>query len=461
MIDSRTSQVRKVACMSCIRGHRSNSCGIPVCRTKVFWTVKRPGRPSNSCTCRYGATEGCRCVMTKSACPHKPKKGEKRSVDCRCDEQGRFCCLLELEHWDALTSLQNPTVDFYPSREALDERHTAGTPRAFPPTPVSYSANTPQPLGSQPNTPGSPQTAIRSTTPCSAQFTKPHSPAPVPRFGLMGVGTPWGSEGHHGENVLIWEGQAPPAPRKYQSYSGFKQPEPYSCFNQPDPSTMTSLAPPAAVPSADYSYTSPSNNNTAQNQFQDAEAGVSASVSQPGHLAWPTQSDHLFQNQEFAPVTQCLEAMSMLSQEPPSSAFGVHDKLMQDFYNYPFPSSICQSCGLNGCSCRNCPPVFQNPESGSWAQGCTRKHVHFPGPAPQTGGCCDGGMPRQDLPPQSNDNILEQSQDFGMIGLQQNIDPTLSREFTMDDLKMLDGEFGEFLNNDPEQTTFGCCSGNR
>ena len=106
VIDSRTSQLCKVACMSCIRGHRTTSCGIPVCRTKIFWTVKRPGRPSNSCTCRYGATGGCKCVVAKTACPHKSKKGEKRTGECRCDEQGRYCCLIEPEHWTALLSLQ-------------------------------------------------------------------------------------------------------------------------------------------------------------------------------------------------------------------------------------------------------------------------------------------------------------------------------------------------------------------
>jgi hypothetical protein len=138
VVDSRTKQVCKVACMSCIRGHRTTSCGIPVCRTKVFWTVKRPGRPSNSCTCRYGATGGCKCVVAKSACPHKAKKGEKRSGECRCDEQGRYCCLLEPEHWAALHGLQKPTVDFFPSRELLESNQASTNHMAIPQTPANH-----------------------------------------------------------------------------------------------------------------------------------------------------------------------------------------------------------------------------------------------------------------------------------------------------------------------------------
>ena len=113
VIDGRTKQVCKIACMSCIRGHRTTSCGIPVCRQKIFWTVKRPGRPSNSCTCRYGTTGGCKCVTAIPKCPHKSKKGEKRSSECRCDEQGRYCCLLEPEHWDVLFKLQKPSINFF------------------------------------------------------------------------------------------------------------------------------------------------------------------------------------------------------------------------------------------------------------------------------------------------------------------------------------------------------------
>ena len=152
VIDSRTQQVCKVACMSCIRGHRTTSCGIPVCRSKIFWTVKRPGRPSNSCNCRFGATGGCRCVVAKNACPHKPKKGEKRSGECRCDEQGRYCCLLEPEQWAVLMALGKPLADFYPSREAMEARFTAPAPMSMPMTPQTHTfvsmPGTPAPMDS-------------------------------------------------------------------------------------------------------------------------------------------------------------------------------------------------------------------------------------------------------------------------------------------------------------------------
>lgn len=420
VIDSRTGQVCKVACMSCIRGHRSTSCGIPVCRSKVFWTVKRPGRPSNSCTCRYGSTGRCQCVVAKSACPHKPKKGEKRSIDCRCDEQGRFCCLLEVEHWDALSALQKPKVNFYASREALDARHTPPTPRTVPPTPRSYSVSTPQTLSSLPSTPGPPSSVIQSINQTGPPIPIIKPSSAVPRFGLMGVGAPLGGNDYTGENILVWEGQAPPAPREYAPFSTFL----------PDV-RIASPTPAVAIPPADYSSTAP--------------------------------TGHHYQNSDFVPVTQSLEAMSMPSYEPQASTFDF-DKLMEDYFNYQFPSAICQSCGLNGCSCRNCPAVMQNFESGSWAQGCGRKHVHLAAPEPQTGCCGSGAVSREQLT-SVHEDIVAQKPNYDTMALDPNNDPTLSLDFDVDELKMLDSsepmDFSEFLINDLEQPTSGCCCGGR
>jgi hypothetical protein len=206
VVDSRTKQVCKVACMSCIRGHRTTSCGIPVCRTKVFWTVKRPGRPSNSCTCRYGATGGCKCVVAKSACPHKAKTGEKRSGECRCDEQGRYCCLLEPEHWAALHGLQKPTVDFFPSRELLESNQASTNHMAIPQTPA-------YPMSSPPATNSIPSTPIHVMNNNYGSYQTMQSTSLTPRFGMMGVGRQ-GSTHPRPQDVLAWEGQASPAPRE-------------------------------------------------------------------------------------------------------------------------------------------------------------------------------------------------------------------------------------------------------
>jgi hypothetical protein len=60
-------------------------------------------------------------------------------------------------------------------------------------------------------------------------------------------------------------------------------------------------------------------------------------------------------------------------------------RLQADYFHYQFPSAICQNCGLSGCTCKNCPPVFQNYGTGSWAQCCGRKHARDrqPSPGPQ------------------------------------------------------------------------------
>ncbi|KAF2725778.1 hypothetical protein K431DRAFT_52777 [Polychaeton citri CBS 116435] len=118
VIDANNGQFCKIACMSCIRGHRTTSCGITNCRNKVFWTVKRPGRPSNACNCAMVGGV-CICTLSVPICPHKAKRGGKRSVDCRCDEQGRFCCYVTEADWAALTAGAKPRIKFFENREDL------------------------------------------------------------------------------------------------------------------------------------------------------------------------------------------------------------------------------------------------------------------------------------------------------------------------------------------------------
>lgn len=337
VVDSRTSQVCKVACMSCIRGHRTTSCGIPVCRTKVFWTVKRPGRPSNSCTCRYGATGGCKCVVARSACPHKSKKGEKRSGECRCDEQGRYCCLIEPEHWSALLSLRKPTVDFFPSREALEAKQMASDQMSLPQTPAYASMTSPSLVESVPGTPAS-QNGIPPLHIMPNNYDGYHQPQTglTPRFGMMGIGAPMGSTGYNtSRDVLVWNGTTPVAPREpNRQHSLFEasQANESSCCQQPR-STV-----PSPVPS----------------QVNTPYAPDSETSARPRE------------------ATSSIVDMSQLSPPPPAFDF---NRLQADYLNYQFPSAICQNCGLSGCTCRNCPPVFQNFGTTSWAQCCGRKHA--------------------------------------------------------------------------------------
>ncbi|KAK5136565.1 hypothetical protein LTR08_002909 [Meristemomyces frigidus] len=338
VIDSKTLQVSKIACMSCIRGHRTTACGIPVCRTKLFWTVKRPGRPANACSCRYGGLGGCKCVVAKSSCPHKSKKGEKRSGECRCDEQGRYCCLLEPPHWDMLLSLQKPTVEFFSTREDLDS-HAVPTPMSLPMTP-NFPSNSPRAFSTRSvsSTPGPPTTA-QPMQMMSSQFNSIQSPLRnlTPQFGMMAVGSPQGNENVGTPDMLSWDGQAPLATREFHPlyYQSVSLPEERSSCCQ------TSSNPP---PSEQYiSYAPPSQQ-----------------IHSP-----PSQS-------AFDPFADIMSSVSTSEQQLQQAAY---DKFNIDYLAYQFPSAICQTCGLSGCTCRNCPPVMQNSNNGSWAQCCGRKHA--------------------------------------------------------------------------------------
>ena len=370
VIDRRTSQTCKVACMSCIRGHRTTSCGIPVCRTKIFWTVKRPGRPSNSCTCRYSSTGGCRCVTSITKCTHKAKKGEKRSGECRCDEQGRFCCLLEPEHWDALLAGDKPVVDFCSSREALEAGQTTSTPLHMPAT-TSYTAQSPQSSGSCCGTPAPQHHRPTPITIAPTPFSvlTPQSTTLTPRFGFMGVGAPQGSPLPASSDVMAWDGQAPLAPREIQQQSLFQHfdPKEGSCCQ---PSTTA---------------------------FE--ERAQMSSVIDP--------FDQTLEIQDFGTLPQHFDPEYAHQPPIPQPAFDF-DRWHQEYLAYQHPGAICQKCGLNGCTCRNCPPVMQNFGTTSWAQCCGRKHaersptvVQLPVPATnniiekpelaqtiEQGGCC-------------------------------------------------------------------------
>jgi hypothetical protein len=411
VVDGRTKQVCKIACMSCIRGHRTTSCGIPVCRQKIFWTVKRPGRPSNSCTCRYGTTGGCKCVTAIPKCPHKSKKGEKRSSECRCDEQGRYCCLLEPEHWDVLFKLQKPTINFFPTREQLEGEQPAQTPMTIPSTPGYFSENTSHRGSSCCGTPGpTPHPAQHAHVPPTpySETMSPKSNGVTARFGFMGIGGPMGNTDVL-PDPLAWNGMSPPAPR---GYSG--PPDPLAWQATASPAQLGYSAPPnampwtgtAPLPPMDYATPPPyqqppppeessccGGSAKPQPRYPEPEMEVeenSCCQSSQAPLDGPedfAMGDPFMQNTHLNPYEPAITQPPYEQQPYVQPAFDF-DRWNREYQAYQQPGAICQKCGLNGCTCRNCPPVMQNYGTTSWAQCCGRKHAKF-GPQP----------PRQTLPP--------------------------------------------------------------
>ena len=317
--------------MSCIRGHRTTSCGIPVCRPKIFWTVKRPGRPSNACNCRYASTGGCRCVVAKTACPHKAKKGEKRSGECRCDEQGRFCCLIEAEQWAELMQLGKPRVVFYPTREGLEATFARGmsTLMSMPITPTTPG------IISMPGTPGL-GTEPYASSPSANGWQSPRAVL-APRFGMMDIGGQRSLEA--APDKLAWQTQqqAPLSPPRQQQHL---QQQAFT-FQQEQPACCSPAQPSQPAP------------QNARTSFSSPPQQMSFDFATP--ITLPTSS---------------------LPPPPPAASPGFDlDKLRESYLEYQFPSAICQTCGLNGCTCRNCPAVMQSFTDGCWAQCCGRKHA--------------------------------------------------------------------------------------
>ncbi|RMY76451.1 hypothetical protein D0862_13741 [Hortaea werneckii] len=266
-----------------------------------------------------------------------PKKGEKRTVECRCDEQGRYCCFLEPKHWDQLMALQKPTVDFYKTKEDLEASHAAQAPTSFPMTPA-FSTRSPRTfsVSSTRSTPGPQNTGPPLQFVPSEYNVRSPSQTITPRFGMMGIGGPQGSEQSVTPDVLAWNTPLPQAAQEYhqsQFAANVRLPEDRGCCQGP-------TSPPP------YQFNS-----------------------HPHTPGPPQQAD-------FAPFGGMMSNISFPEQPPPqpaqSSSF---ERFANDYFNHQFPSAICQTCGLAGCTCRMCPPVLQNTVTGSWAQCCGRKHA--------------------------------------------------------------------------------------
>ncbi|TKA83356.1 hypothetical protein B0A55_01024 [Friedmanniomyces simplex] len=232
-------------------------------------------------------------------------------------------------------ALQKPAVRFFSTPEALDAGHATPTAMSTAVTP-SYLGS-PRMFGSMPTTPAQvrgPRSVLDQPSPFAGYQSPPGTL--TPRFGMMGIGAPQGSVQNVMPDALAWDGQAPLAPREHQSphHQSLQGEEPRSCC-------QGSATPQQSAPFDQYAVAS--------------QSTVPEST--------------------FVPFGSLISDVDMsLEQHPPQPSFDFA-KLQNDYFNYQFPSAICQTCGLNGCTCRNCPPVMQSSINGSWAQCCGRKHA--------------------------------------------------------------------------------------
>jgi hypothetical protein len=168
-----------------------------------------------------------------------------------------------------------------------------------------------------------------------------------PQFGILAMDSPLSVA----QDAMVWDSQSPLAARDsgtQYTYAGSQQ-ESGSCC-QPATPTVPTLG-----------VSSP------QQQHQEM-------IGQAVPLTSPLPTPQLYSNEHIAAATT-----AQMQQTTPAFDF---QRLQTDYFNYQFPSAICQNCGLYGCSCRNCPPVFQNFGTTSWAQYCGRKHAREAPPPP-------------------------------------------------------------------------------
>lgn len=458
-VDARTHTVYKVSCMSCIRGHRTLSCGSRSCRSKVFWTVRRAGRPQGNCTCsqRNGI---CRCSRIRSVCTHKPKKGEnKRAIGCRCDEQGRYCCLLDDKAWKIHERGEAIPTDFHPNREALlaasnaaiDEPatpSTAGIQTGTPNTPfynehaynehadgggVSVSPFDVPDL--QPPGQSTPVAGVSTTGIDPFNFDSPHFPSTqpqVPRFGFMGVSAPQGNDNPYQADELAWHGSAPIAPRDCGPSADFMQSDLASQQQQ------RQLLDDHSIP-----MTQSFQNMSMMPGLQASESFQNMRTMPGPPVPEPTQTSQLpllylpqLQSNPFEPQAGPYGATDMASQPSMAPSLGMDDldfdlcmdniataanhfgnaSSMAAYNSYQFPSAICQQCGFAECSCTNCPTLLQSYSNTSWAHGCHKAHTRVPAEAtnsaPQAKGCCGSRkkVPQPLQPPSDEQQLPELSE---------------------------------------------------
>ncbi|KAK0310610.1 hypothetical protein LTR01_003764 [Friedmanniomyces endolithicus] len=147
----------------------------------------------------------------------------------------------------------------------------------------------------------------------------------------MGIGGPQGSDEIVMPDLLAWDGQVPLAPRDHQPPHRrlLREEVPRSCC-------QGSTTPEQSTQAEDYS---------ALNQS-------------------------IIPLPDFVPFGGLLPDANVSFDQPLTQPTFDFNKLQNDYYNYQFPSAICQTCGLSGCTC-----LMQSSINGSWAQCCGRKHA--------------------------------------------------------------------------------------
>ena len=191
-------------------------------------------------------------------------------------------------------------------------------------------------------------------------------------------------------------------------------------------------------------------------------AQVTTATMLPPDLAYRDTIPQHFHANDPLHVTQSLQDLTMQSLQAPLEI----DKLMEDYFNFQFPSAICQNCGLAGCNCRSCPAVMQSSVDGSWAQCCSRKHARTSTKASQSTPHSSAALEHvgvNGLATRAN-----AGQSYGADSYE-TIDMTTSeRDLFHAGLDMVDPALAagivpmvlsDFVTTDPDLPSHGCCCG--
>ena len=191
-------------------------------------------------------------------------------------------------------------------------------------------------------------------------------------------------------------------------------------------------------------------------------AQLTAAAMLPPDFVYPnaiTQHSHA---NDPVHVTQSLQDLTMLPSHAPLEI----DKLMEDYFNFQFPSAICQNCGLAGCNCRSCPAVMQSSVDGSWAQCCSRKHARTSTQASQNTPGSSSALAHAGVNGLASNANAGQS--YGAGSYETMTVTTSEGDLFRADLDMVDPalaagvdpmDLSDFVTTDPEFPSHGCCCG--
>jgi hypothetical protein len=243
-----------------------------------------------------------------------------------------------------------------------------------------------------------------------------------------------GNAGQSLPDPLAWNGMSPPAPRGYGGtadalpWQGTASPAQlgYSATASAMPWTSTAPLPPmdyATPPS--YQQPPPVEESSCCSgpakqlpHYQEPEMEIeenSCCQSSNVPLEGPEDfslGDPFTQNSHVNPFEPSVTQPPY--EQPYVQPIFDFDRWTRDYQAYQQPGAICQKCGLNGCTCRNCPPVMQNYGTTSWAQCCGRKHARQGPQPPQISQPQPQAAPVAHMAPNGHIHAHQQSSvDFG------------------------------------------------